>query len=82
MKNWGIQKKDKIVNENKFPNDFKINEGNCLDIYKYVVKTSAAEVWSRIGIYRPFGFMIINWATPSANPWFSLKTKDKLYFDF
>ena len=31
VKKWGIQKKDNIVSENKFPTDFKINEGTCLN---------------------------------------------------
>ena len=29
---WGIQKKENNVSENKFPTDFKINEGTCLNI--------------------------------------------------
>ena len=49
VKKWGIQKKDKIVNENKFPNDFQINEGNCLNIYKNFMTILLT------GIYRPFG---------------------------
>jgi hypothetical protein len=35
---WGIQKKDNIVGENKFPTDFKINEASH-DILESLVET-------------------------------------------